>query len=219
MAVALGAGYFMQSGGKTTPFANTSPPTSIQESNASGALELDEITLTSALPSATLQPSPLAHPPAVETPAALDTSILDDVPGEEPAPAFTCDYTLTADAAPGAMALLSLDVPCMPNERFTMHHNGLMFSQVTDEGGHASMLVPALATEAVFIAAFPNGEGAVANTTIDALEFYERVAVQWQGDLDMHLHALEFGADYGSEGHVWSEAPRDVSDAATGERG
>jgi hypothetical protein len=225
LAIALGAGHFMQSGGDAAPFAETRPAPSeaadptAQGANVNGALELNAITLTSALPSATMQPSPLAQPPALVTPAALDMPAITNVPGEVPAPAFGCDYTLTADAAPGAMALLSLDVPCMPGERFTLHHNGLMFTEITDEGGHASMLVPVLATQAVFIAAFPNGEGASANTTVDALEFYDRVAVQWQGDAGVHLHALEFGADFGSDGHVWSGATRDVSDAANGARG
>ncbi|MEB8388892.1 hypothetical protein OO012_16820 [Rhodobacteraceae bacterium KMM 6894] len=221
LALALGAGHFMQSGADVTPFAETPPATSttVQGANTNGALELSAITLTSALPSATLQPGPLVQPPALVTPAALDTTATAEVPGEEPAPAFGCDYTLTADPAPGAMALLSLDVPCMPGERFTLHHNGLMFTEMTDEGGHASMLVPAMATQAVFIVSFPNGEGAVANTTVDSMEFYDRVAVQWQGDAGVHLHALEFGAEFGSDGHVWSGAPRDVSDAADGDRG
>lgn len=227
LALALGAGHFMQAGGGSDPVAQSLPAVpevsdQLLDSTSAAAVQLDGITLTSAVPvppTAALEPAALPQPDAVATPAALELPDAADLPGEVAAPAFSCDYTLSAEAAPGAMALLSLDVPCMPDERFTLHHNGIMFNEITDAGGHASMLVPALATQAVFIVAFPNGEGAVANTTVDALEFYERVAVQWQGEAGVHLHALEFGAEFGSDGHVWSDAARDVSAAATGEQG
>ena len=29
----------------------------------------------------------------------------------------------------------------------------------------------------------------------------------------LQIHALEFGADYDEEGHVWADRPRDVQDA------
>ena len=84
-------------------------------------------------------------------------------------PAWPATIASTADAAPGAMVALALDAPCAPGERFTLHHNGMMFTEVTDEGGHASMLVPALTRKRVFIAAFANGEGAVANAEVASL--------------------------------------------------
>ena len=67
--------------------------------------------------------------------------------------------------------------------------------------------------------AFTNGEGAVAQATVDELADYERVALQWKGDTGFELHAREFGATYGSEGHVWSGAARDMSFAVTGQGG
>ncbi|PWE36367.1 hypothetical protein DD563_10605 [Pelagicola sp. LXJ1103] len=134
-------------------------------------------------------------------------------------PTFSCEYLLSAEPFAGAMVTLSLDVTCMPNERFTLHHNGMMFSQVTDESGSAEMLVPALSSNAVFIVAFPNGEGAVATAEVTSLGAYERAVVQWKDDLGVALHALEFGADYGTDGHVSADAPRDAAAAATGNTG
>ncbi len=233
LALALGAGHFMQSRTMADPVAQDEitqapAPGSARSDAATGALELSSITLISAVPSppsAALMPALLPQTP--DTPVIREATLRDSnaetltdaLPMEEPAPSLACDYTLTAEAAPAAMVSLSLDAPCATRERFTMHHNGMMFTGVTDDGGHASMLVPALALKASFIAAFANGEGAVANAEVDSVNYYQRVAVQWQGDTGMQLHALEFGAGYDDDGHVWSGAPRDVAAASDGDRG
>ena len=227
LALALGAGHFMQSANQPDTAALSTAPQGVDAGTApDDTVELTSITMTSTLPT---PPSDAKAP--VELPespegtvrvAALGddgNTMTDALPGEVIVPSLTCDYTLTADIAPGAMVALSLDAPCAKSERFTLHHNGLMFTQVTDESGHASMLVPALAKSAVFIAAFPNGEGAVANADVESVDFYHRVAVQWQGNSGVQLHALEFGAEMGSDGHVWSAARRDVAAAAGGDRG
>ncbi|MEX1233606.1 MAG: hypothetical protein WEB56_01300 [Roseovarius sp.] len=230
LALALGAGHFMQSRSAGAPVAQdtaTPAPTLGKAQGAvhNGALELASITLTSAvpvLPATAPTPSPLAVPPAPRE-AALNgepaQTLVDALPSEEPAPRLGCDYALKANVAPGAMVSLSLDAPCAPGERFTLHHNGMMFTEVTDDGGHASMLVPALSRKASFIAAFANGDSAVASAEVESLEYYQRVAVQWQGASGMQLHALEFGAGYDDAGHVWAGAARDVAAAADGNRG
>lgn len=227
LALALGAGHFMQSRSAAAPVALQTAPAlqadTALAANQQGAVQLSSITLTAAAPDLPLggpTPTELPGPPPVRE-AALDAAQTGAVPlpSEEPAPGMGCDYTLDADVAPGAMVALSLDAPCAPGERFTLHHNGIMFTEVTDDGGHASMLVPAMSQRASFIAAFANGQGAVAMADIEAIGAYSRVAVQWQGDTGVALHALEFGADYDEDGHVWSGAARDVAAAADGDRG
>ncbi len=230
-ALALGAGHFMQSADATEPVtvarAPQAPvPDAVQNARSGDALDMTSIQMTSADPSApddaqapaqlaetsqgTVQLAALSGDPAVMT---------DALPVEVVAPSLVCDYTLTADTAPGAMVALSLGAPCARDQRFTLHHNGLMFTQVTDGGGHASMMVPALAKSAVFIVAFPNGDGAVANADVESLNDFQRVAIQWQGDSGVQLHAFEFGAEMGSDGHVWAAARRDVAAAVEGDRG
>ncbi|WP_113911717.1 hypothetical protein [Roseovarius dicentrarchi] len=231
LALALGAGHFMQlaKSPKTaaaTPVAQQPDIAAVRPAPADGALDLKSIEMTSATPTPpgdAQAPAGLpALPEGTVREAALGdatATMSDALPREVVAPSLTCDYALTADTAPGAMVALSLDAPCAKSERFTLHHNGLMFTQVTDEGGHASMLVPALASAAVFIAAFPNGEGAVASVDVESVDYYQRVVVQWQGNSGVQLHALEFDAEMGSDGHVWSGARRDVAAAADGNRG
>ena len=192
-------------------------------------LEIESVTLTSAEPVPPIPPIPPAAAPQPQAlpDAPLQLAALQDVPiqsfpREEKAPALpACDaeIDMSASAAAAAMVQLELTAPCQADAQFTLHHNGMMFSAITDTDGTWSMQVPALTQNAVFIAAFDNGDGAVANTQVDTLDHYDRYVVQWQGRSGMQIHAMEYGADYGEQGHVWFDAARDVSSAATGEGG
>ncbi len=236
LAVALVAGHFTQNTGNPAPVAARSmaqasvvtntPPDEQDEISAANlteavdTLDISAVTLTSALPTAPDASRNLAALPAQSVVlASVAVEPITDMPAEEAAPAFGCDPALTAEASAGAMVALTLDVPCMPNERFTLHHNGMMITEVTGEDGTIEMMVPALSAQAVFIVAFPNGEGAVANATVESLEYYDRVAVQWEGDSGLQVHAMEYGATYGEAGHVWAEAPHDLSQAVGGRGG
>lgn len=152
-----------------------------------------------------------AEPPAPEAtlPGATGDVLANDA----------CAAVMMAEAQPAAIVRLDLSAPCQPNERVTIHHNGMMFTVITDTDGQAVIDVPALAEEAVFIAAFTNGDGAMVTEQVPSLKFYERVALQWRDSDGFELHAREFGADYGQDGHVWSDNPRDESFVADGTGG
>ncbi|MEX3316222.1 hypothetical protein [Sulfitobacter sp. PS-8MA] len=179
-------------------------------------LEVESITLTSgefentiALPETDAQlfkaSAPQSLPPLPETHSAAVTA--------------ACDIVADARPTEAAMVELSLDAACLPNERLTVHHNGMIFTETTDAEGQLQVTVPALAEEAVFILAFGNGDGAVAQTSVPDLADYDRVVLQWKGAAGFEIHAREFGADYGDDGHVWSGAPRDRAAAASGQGG
>lgn len=194
------------------------------DSTLKDGLEISGITLTSALPvPPNAAPQPELLPDTPVTLAVLQAPVADsaiaELPEEEPVPAFACEYDLQATPGAGAMVTLELSAPCMINERFTLHHNGMMFTQTTDQNGYARFAVPALAENAVFIVSFGNGAGAVANAQVSGLEYYDRVVVQWRGDSGLQIHALEFGARYGDDGHVWLEAVGDIANATRGEGG
>ncbi len=167
---------------------------------------VDDVVLTSALPSAPAAVDrPVALPDDPVEIVALSDAPISDLPTEEKAPTFGCDIKLDVQAQQAAMAMLELSAGCLANARFTMHHSGMMFSGVTDENGMWTGLVPALAENALFIAAFSNGEGAVANVHIPDLEAYDRYVVQWKGATDLQIHAFEKGATYDEPGHHWRE--------------
>lgn len=231
---ALGIGYFMQTGAQPSPAGTPkaavstagmmgggsaiTPVTDVTQPEAP-TIEVSQVTLTSAAAAKPEMPTPsrLPTPPVAEV--SLEQERADDALPEQSQPQLACDYELTAMPEAAAMVRLSLSAPCMPNERFTLHHNGMMLSHVTDDAGAHEAIVPALAESAVFIAAFVNGEGAVATADVTALEYYDRAVIQWQGAGGMQLHAFEFGADYDDDGHVWLGAARDLTVAVTGTGG
>lgn len=126
----------------------------------------------------------------------------------------TCTYDARATAIEGGLVEITLDAPCQPNERLTVHHNGLMFSETTDLDGQLTTIVPALSARAVFMMQFANGDGVAAQIHVDDLALYGRAVLQWRGDAGFQLHAREFGADYGTEGHVWSGSSETLPSAS-----
>ncbi|MDU8927868.1 hypothetical protein RXV86_10785 [Alisedimentitalea sp. MJ-SS2] len=174
--------------------------------------------------------------PQVDAPVATERSVTKPVsvsltdkapanpsassaPREEPKFADQCEMAMGGTEMAGALVKLSLNAPCMPNERVTMHHNGMMFTDTTDAAGKLSLEVPALATTAVFIASFSNGEGAVANVNMTSMDLFDRAVVQSSFVSSVALHALEFGAEYNDSGHIWANAKGEVADAAIGSGG
>ncbi|WP_371224758.1 hypothetical protein [Roseovarius sp. 2305UL8-3] len=235
---ALGIGYFMQSGqapsapqtavvtaGVTGGSAQPAPEAMTKDIQkpADQSVDLGDVTLTSAAPAT----SDVPVVPELPTQPVVQAA-LDDTPAEqtdtpeaeaEAEPDLACEYALTSKSEAAAMVRLTLSAPCMANERFTLHHNGMMISEVTDADGASELVVPALSENATFIVAFPNGEGAVANAQVTSLAYYDRAVLQWRGNGGMQIHALEFGADYGAEGHVSAKVARDQSVAALGQGG
>jgi len=218
-ACALGIGYFTQA---QMPAGSVTAAQSVTVPEIEKPVEISRIELTSAAPA---PPAPMPAPAALPaTPVKLAVAdgagVPDTLPQEEAVPTFACDYEMEAAPREAAMVELTLSAPCRVNEGFTLHHNGLMFSAVTDASGQAVLEVPALAENAVFIASFPDGNGALATATVDTLVLYDRVVVQWRGAADsLALHALEYGVDFGEPGHVWAAANQDRSRAIIGDGG
>jgi len=169
---------------------------------------------------------PVAPASAVEKPVSI--SLLDQAPAmpggsvatrEEPVITEQCDISMSGVEVAGALVKLSLEAPCLPNERVTFHHNGMMFTEATAADGTLDVVVPALAENSVFIASFSNGEGAVKNVTMTSLDLFDRAVVQSEFISSVGLHAFEFGADYNERGHIWANAAGDIADAAAGSGG
>jgi len=225
LAIAAGIGFVMQSGetakerygaaGRPVPAPVT--PQDIETGSAEVLLEVQQIELTSATEVSTVAiPGVEPNIQRVSAPAIVDLPNLE----QDVAPLTgACLIEAQADPLPGAMVNLSLNAPCAVNERLTIHHNGMMFTESTDNDGTLSTVVPALTEQAVFILAFSNGDGAVAQAKIDDLNGYDRVALQWRGQAGFQLHAREFGADYGTAGHVWAGVELDVVGMISGAHG
>ncbi|TNF64188.1 MAG: hypothetical protein EP307_03570 [Rhodobacteraceae bacterium] len=234
---ALGIGFFMQMGGQSGTSGDM--PEAVRQATAQapvaksgfspldapGAMAsrvADSLVDAPALSLADIMPQALPDVPLPDhvVVAALDQTgdQLPNLPAES-APALTCTVDADAVAEAGAMVRLDVSAPCLAEERVVIHHSGMMFSDITDAEGGLDILIPALSQNAVFIVEFANGEGAVATAEVASLASYDRVVLQWAGDLGLQVHAREFGADYDAEGHVWAGSSRDLTVAARGDGG
>lgn len=145
----------------------------------------------------------------VQAPAA--TSTLETPAVKNTALSAMCEILAEGVATKAAMIEMTLNASCLPNERVTVHHGGMMFTQTTSADGMLNTTFPALDENALVIFAFSNGDGAVAQVQVPELRQYNRTAIQWKGDVGFEMHAREFGAGYGDAGHVWKDAARGPS--------
>ncbi|MFZ3580740.1 hypothetical protein ACOI1H_01040 [Loktanella sp. DJP18] len=152
-------------------------------------------------------------------PTAVRTDALTTTPMLAAPKADLCSPVMTATAQPMAMVRLTLADACQLSAPVTIHHQGMMFSAMTDADGLLTVDVPALARDALFMADFKAGSGAEASVQVPDLSDFDRAVLQWQGDDGMQLHALEFGAGYDDAGHIWAASVGKVDLAAAGTGG
>ena len=193
VACALGIGYLMQNGTAAQPNgAQEGVSVASVTGQASVLAGLEGIVLTSSSPSE----------PASDGPVSTSRTL-------RPAPVApkmqaNCTINARAMAVASANAKLSIKAPCHGDERINIHHSGLTISEKTDKNGTLNLTIPALSEYAIFLISFEDQTGTVATTHISDVSQYDRVALQWQGETGLQIHALEFGASYGEQGHVWS---------------
>lgn len=180
-------------------------------------LELTSITYTSASSHRPHRPDAATDEDSL--PENLVRTSATDGDGATLADSLGCVAKMSARPLAAAMVQLDIEAPCAPLARLTLHHNGMMITEQTGPGGSLTLTLPALSERAIFMAAFENGLMAMADAEVTSLDIYDRVVVQWKGPGQLQVHALEFGADYGDAGHVWAEAPRDMTQAARGQGG
>ncbi|WP_301068027.1 translocase [Pseudooceanicola sp.] len=181
-------------------------------------LELSGIALTSSLSDRPDAPRSLAAPTRAPQVTAMVDRIPDALPNAERLDS-ECPVTLKAENSIAALVNLKFSSKCDPYTRVTFTHEGLVFSELTDSTGSIEIAVPALVENARFTADLPVGDAAVALVTVESVVFYDRAVLQGIGQTGMTLHALEFGAGYDADGHVWVDTPRDPTIAARGEGG
>ncbi|MEP4196327.1 MAG: hypothetical protein ABJL99_11910 [Aliishimia sp.] len=215
LACALGIGFVMQSTETASQRYGTSSERGTVQTPSQPALkpqaqikidmsqqqqkivDVQDVTLTSALSSFPVHPKAL---PSIFVTAAAAEEVKPEIVEQ------TCDISAAAAPAIAATVSLVLSAPCHASERVTVHHNGMFFTDQTSPSGSLALTVPGLAKKAVYIFAFSDGKGAIAQTAVSDLETYKRVVLQWRGTAGFELHAREFGAEYGSTGHVWRNA-------------
>ncbi|MEP3298033.1 MAG: hypothetical protein ABJO27_16425 [Pseudoruegeria sp.] len=122
-----------------------------------------------------------------------------------------CDLMLNATPTLAGMVQLSVHAPCKPEQFFSVQQGDMVFTDMTSPLGLFDAMVPALTEEVSFEVTFEDGEQLFAQATVPAAHQFDHVVLQWRGDAGLQIHALEFGADYGDQGHVSADRPRTPS--------
>lgn len=130
-------------------------------------------------------PAPDVIVPIVAKPAAPAATPADTVEYH------SCEVALKAQAVADASVDLSVTAPCKAGARASVHHRGLVFATLLDALGQATVTVPALSRDAQFIVAFEDQTGASLGVTVDGLDRFDRVALQWQGGGALRLRTAE----------------------------
>ncbi|WP_316013704.1 hypothetical protein [Roseobacter sp. HKCCA0434] len=134
-----------------------------------------------------------------------------------PAPEIAeCSATLLASAKLGEMLALTLTSECRPNSIVTLRYSGLSFTDVTDEAGVLQVDVPAFDENTRISAEFLDGTEAEADITVRGIDRIARVGIAWEGEMDLDLHAFEFTAGEGTEGHIWQGNERSYRESRRG---
>ncbi|CUK13403.1 hypothetical protein RUE5091_03630 [Ruegeria denitrificans] len=193
VACALAIGYLMQNG--FPAWSNDVQGTELAAAGQSADFPgLEDIVLTSSTPA---QGSVRATPAARQSQTSGRSTPLDRT---------DCRLGARAHSVPGAAARLIVKAPCHGNERIEIHHNGLTVTRQTDANGTLDLTIPALSEYAIFLISLDDQKGTVATTHIPDISQYSRIALQWQGQTELQIHALEFGASYGDTGHVSAQS-------------
>lgn len=112
-------------------------------------------------------------------------------------------------AAAGAMSVVQVSSACRAGAGFEVEHAGLRFSGRFDAAGAGEVHVPVMDdTGAARVIA---SDGGAAPVTLSfnwrEAELTLRVAVAWTAPVNLDLHAFEYAAQFGADGHVWQEHP------------
>ena len=126
---------------------------------------------------------------------------------------LNCQVAFSAEKQPGAMVLLDLDAPCEANETVVIDHAGMVFSVTTSILGRVRIRVPALETNAEFVASFPDGLAGQTSLYVPEVTDFDRFAIQWSGNTGLGIHATEYTSAYWGKTTVWTGSPHSVKQA------
>lgn len=130
---------------------------------------------------------------SLDNPAGQDLGSLTGItPVAATTPAAEGDHcrpVLELAATPGAMIRLVLAAPCNRGERFVVRHSGLSFSAQTQADGQATLMLPALKTDALVAVYLRDSRLVLGQVTVPDAAAYSRYAIVWElpADLDLRV--------------------------------
>jgi hypothetical protein len=108
-----------------------------------------------------------------------------------PAGSEDCRPVLTLAPLPGAMIEAALSAPCNRNERIVVRHSGLSFSTATRADGMASVVLPALKSEAMVAVYLQDAQLVLGKVTVPDAAAYSRYAIIWDSPIELELRVTD----------------------------
>jgi hypothetical protein len=102
-----------------------------------------------------------------------------------------CRPTLDLAAMTGAMIHLSLSAPCNRGERIVVRHSGLSFSAQTSADGRATVVLPALKTDAMVAVYLQDARLVLGKVTVPDAAAYSRYGIMWELPADLELRVTD----------------------------
>jgi hypothetical protein len=138
-----------------------------------------------------------AVPASASLSAPADTG-LSDVIGITPVAASAppagdgrCQPKLDLAPLPGALIQLSLSAPCNRAERIVLRHSGLSFSAQTQADGRATIILPALKSDAMVAVYFQDSRLVLGKVTVPDVSAFARLAIVWDAPTEMDLRVAD----------------------------
>lgn len=132
---------------------------------------------------------------------------------------LSCELSLTATAAAGGTAFLRVSAPCRAGEVVSLTHGALRGDYRLSPSGEVMARFPAFSDPADYAVLTQDGSAARTAVPVPGASGFDRMISMWAGADRLSIHAYEFGADFGDEGHVWRDAPSAGAVADTGRGG
>ena len=102
-----------------------------------------------------------------------------------------CEAQLTLAPLPGAMIEARLIARCNRGERFVVRHSGLSFSAQTKADGQASVVLPALRSDAMVAVYLEDSRLVLGRVDVPDAASYARYAISWASPLEMELRVTD----------------------------
>lgn len=146
--------------------------------------------------------------PIIVAVAELGTPQTSPVPDAAPSiDQSACQVEFSAVPARAASIAVEVSAPCLPATAMIVRQGELVFGVQTDAGGVWRATIPALSETALVEIELPDGIFKSAEVRVPDADRFSRVAMVWTGEVELDLHASEFGAARGGPGYVWPGQP------------
>jgi hypothetical protein len=120
--------------------------------------------------------------------------------------------SITLDIRPAGETELVITSPCHSDSVAQLSYEGLDFGIRIDRSGQGAITVLGFQSSSDAVLAFADGETLEFGLPFTGTDRVERVALAWDAPVLLELHALEFGAGLGTEGHINPQAPGNFRD-------